>query len=356
MRLTEALEHVRARAADLQPIDGLLPHVTGADGRWRRLSAHEAEQQALTRLPWTGGFVAGQLWLAGRHEQAAAATDLLAARAAQPTTHDLGFLFWPSAVLGHLATGEPRYRELALQAAASLAARALPSGVIQVIGALDDPAERGRTIVDTWPNLILLWWAERQGQPGAGDAAQAHLRATLDVLLRPDGSTFHAARIADDGSLVARGTINGYGPGSTWARGQAWAVHGLVTAARATGDAGLRKTAERAARWFLDHLPGDLLPPWDFDAPMNEPRDASAAAIVAAALLDLGWQDDGRRLLDALVATCLNRGDGDGALLHCCYRRPSGHGLDCATVWGDFFLLDALLQAVEPDSRLDPLS
>ncbi len=39
----------------------------------------------------------------------------------------------------------------------------------------------------------------------AGDAARAHLDATLAVLLRHDGSTFHAARIADDGTLLERG-------------------------------------------------------------------------------------------------------------------------------------------------------
>jgi unsaturated chondroitin disaccharide hydrolase len=348
VKLAEALELAVERASRLHPVNGELPHITGEDGRWGLLSPLDAEDAALTGLPWTGGFVAGQLWLAGRTAEAAAVTDLLAPRAAQPTTHDLGFLFWPSAVLGYLATGEPLYRALGLRAAASLAERALPSGVIQVIGALDDPEWRGRSIVDTWPNLELLWWAEREGIAGAGAAARAHLAATVDAFLRPDGSTFHSARFGDDGSVLERGTINGYAPGSTWARGQAWAVYGLSAAARATGDPELRDPAERAARWFLDRLPPDLIPPWDFDAPEGGPRDASAAAIVASALLELGWDSEALRLLEALSASCLNRGDSDGALLHCCYRQPVGLGLHCATVWGDFFLLDALVRAVGP--------
>jgi unsaturated chondroitin disaccharide hydrolase len=363
VNLTEALEVVGARAARLRATDERLPHVTGEDGRWELLSPLGAEDAALTGLPWTGGFVAGQLWLATRlrgHEhqaaEAASVTDLLAPRAGQPTTHDLGFLFWPAAVLGYLATGEARYRELGLRATGSLVERALPSGVIQVIGALDDPAWRGRSIVDTWPNLMLLWWAERKGLAEAGRAARAHLDATLDAFLRPDGSTFHAARFADDGSVLEQGTINGHGPDSTWARGQAWAVHGLVAAARATGEPELHASAERAARWFLEHLPADLVPPWDFDAPAGATRDASATAIVASALFDLGWEDEALRLLEALVATCVNRGDTDGLLLHCCYRHPIGLGLDSATAWGDFFLLDALVHAAAPDLRLDPLS
>jgi unsaturated chondroitin disaccharide hydrolase len=345
-----SLERAAALARRIGPSGGALPHVTGKDGRWELLSPLDAEDAALTGLPWTGGFVAGQLWLAGEHERAAVVTDLLRPRAAQPTTHDLGFLFWPSAVLGLLATGEACHRVLGLRAAASLASRALPSGVIQVIGALDDPEYRGRTIVDTWPNLLLLWWAEREGMAEAGDAARAHLEATVPALLRDDGSTFHAARIGDDGAVLERGTINGRSAGSTWARGQAWAMHGLASAARAAG--AYRDEAEYASRFFLDRVSG--VPPWDFDDP-DGLRDASAGAIAASALLELGWDDDARRLLDALASTCLNEGDGDGVLLHCSYRPMVGHGLDCATVWGDFFLLDALLRAEAPEQRLDPL-
>src|SRR5437867_1115940 len=143
-----SLVRAETLAARIAPRGGLLPHVTGVDGRWELLSPLDAEEAALTGLPWTGGFVAGQL------------------------------------------------------------------------------------------------------RP-AGEAARAHLEATIPVLLREDGSTFHAARIDDDGRLVDRGTINGYAAGSTWARGQAWAMHGLATAARATG--GYREEAERSAQWFLDH-------------------------------------------------------------------------------------------------------
>jgi len=241
-----SLRRAEALARRVAPRDGLLPHVTGDDGRWELLSPLDAEDAALTGLPWTGGFVAGQLWLAGEHERAAVVTDLLRPRAAQPTTHDLGFLFWPSAALGLCATGDDCYRVLGLRAAGALAERALPNGVIQVIGALEDPQHRGRTIVDTWPNLLLLWWAERRGMTGAADAAAAHLEATLPALLRDDGSTFHAARLADDGAVLEQGTINGYAAGSTWARGQAWAMHGLASAHRATG--GYRDEAERELR------------------------------------------------------------------------------------------------------------
>ena len=359
--LTEALDRLERSLEDVRAARerGLLPHVTEG-GRWELLSPLDEEGAALTGLPWTGGFVPGQLWLASRlpgrerlAEEARATTELIAPRAAQPTTHDLGFLFWPSAVLGHLATGDERFRALGLEAASSLMQRVLPSGVIQVIGPLDDPGYRGRVIVDTHPNLMLLWWADREGLEGAAAVAVQHIDATWP-LFRPDGSTFHFGRFADDGSVLELGTINGHARDSTWARGQAWAIHGLVSAYRATGNPELLRAAERSARWFLDRLPADGIPPWDFDAPRG-PNDASAAAIVASALLDLSWAEEARRLLGALVEHCLNRGGADGLLLHCCYRYPVGKALDSATAWGDFFFLDALLHAVEPAHRLDPL-
>jgi unsaturated chondroitin disaccharide hydrolase len=368
--LAAALQHAVGRLVGSLPQlraarkRGELPHVTDDRG-WKHLSPLAAEEKALTGLPWTGGFAAGQLWLAFRVSgnrqlaaEAAAVTELLAPRAARPDTHDLGFLFWPSAVLGHLVTGDPRYRELALRAARSLTKRVLPSAVIQVVGALDDPEQRGRTIVDTLPNLMLLWWAEREGIGRAGEVARSHVEASVTASIRDDGSTFHAVRFADDGRVLERGTVNGLTPASVWARGQAWTTHGLVSAYRATGDREILVAAERTASFFLDRLPPQRIPPWDFDAPPGAPTDSSAAAIVASALLDLGgeWPDRALELLGALVTSCLNRGDEDGLLLHGCYRYKVGEGIDCATAWGDFFLLDALVHAVKPASRLDPLA
>ena len=134
--------------------------------------------------------------------------------------------------------------------------------------------------------------------------------------------------------MLERRTINGAADDSTWARGQAWAILGLA-------GCGYPEEAERAARWFVDHLPEDGIPPWDFSA--TSPKDASAAAIAASAFIELGWDDEGRRLLAALEP-CLNTGDSDGVLLHSAYRPRHGVGLDCATVWGDYFFLDAVLK------------
>ena len=97
------------------------------------------------------------------------------------------------------------------------------------------------------------------------------------------------------------------------------------------------------------------MPPWDFDAPRGGPTDASAAAIAASALLELGepWRERGLELLSALVERCLNDGEGDGLLLGSTYHYPRGQGIGGATAWGDFFLLDALVRAAAPEHRVD---
>jgi unsaturated chondroitin disaccharide hydrolase len=347
-RALDALEAALPAIAEARA-RGLVAFIT-EDGRWRLAPARSTTDPHTT---WTGGFVAGQLWLAaglrpgpGFEAEARAVTDLLAPRAADGSTHDLGFLFWPSAVLGYAGTGDPDLRELGLAAARTLAGRRHPSGAIQVLGELGDPRHRGRAIVDTLPNLELLWWAEREGDKEAGRTARAHARLAAETFLRDDGTTWQALRFGDDGSVLERGTIQGRSPETTWSRGQAWAILGFAQAWRATREDWARSAAERSAAAFLARLPPDLVPPWDLDAPRDSllpaPTDASAGAIAASGLLELGDADGARSLLEPLAARFLLRDRGDGLLHGCCFHRPFGEGLDCATAWGDFFLLDAL--------------
>ncbi len=86
----------------------------------------------------------------------------------------------------------------------------------------------------------------------------------------------------------------GYADWSTWARGQSWAVHGYTTTYRYTKYQPFLDKAIGAANYILTHLPSsaDLVPYWDYNALHNssipyQPRDTSAAAIFASALVEL---------------------------------------------------------------------
>ena len=207
---------------------------------------------------------------------------------------DLGFMFMTSYGNAYRLTGKAQYRTKLLKAARTLAARYEPGvGAIRSWGQMGTP--QVKVIVDTLMNLDLLFWASAHG----GDAswavlARQHALTTLRDHVRGDGSVFHVVTYdRATGAVLSRTNQQGASDSSTWSRGQAWALHGFAVAYAATGDAQLLTGARRTADYYLDHLPGDAVPYWDFQAPgiPSAPKDSSAAAIAAAGLFKLASVD-----------------------------------------------------------------
>lgn len=315
---------------------------------------------------WTGGFWIGLLWAAfaasGDAALRARAEELLQRfmlRATEPRNHDLGMMFCPSAVAGWQITGDVRYRQAALQAAESLAAQVHPQGhFIPGWGFFGNDDWRGAVLVDTLMNLPLLVWASEQtGDTRYCEIAVAHANTTLRQHLRPDGSTYHVYRF-DPGSGAPRGgdTYQGRAPESCWSRGQAWALTGFALLAHGTGEDRYRRAAQRAARYYLDHLPPDGVPCWDFAVPVGDgPRDSSAAAIASYGLLRLAELDatadqrNQRDYREAVYHTLHSLSTGYTAaphapalLVHATADLPHGLGIDGSTVYGDYFYVQAL--------------
>jgi unsaturated chondroitin disaccharide hydrolase len=345
------------------------PHVT--DGaRWTTLAGSDGPRwdgAAWRHGNWTGGFWAGCLWLAamvsGDARYAASArrwADRLAGREHDDATHDLGFLFYPSHAVGALLGHDGGLTARALTAAETLLSRFVDGrGYIQAWGPRGHPDWVGTSTIDTMMNLPLLWWAARKsGEARFAAAASAHAVTTRRHFFRPDGSTYHLVVYgATETDPPRKTTFQGAAPESCWARGQAWAIAGFAVAYRETRDEQFLAAAEAAARCFLARLPEDRVPYWDFDDPAipAAPRDSSAAAIAAGGLLELAaahpsparaaeWRREAGTLVDALAARCQNRAPdrADGILLHGCYSRPHGEGVDAALTWGDYFYLHAL--------------
>ncbi|GGT37004.1 glycoside hydrolase family 88 protein [Streptomyces chromofuscus] len=318
---------------------------------------------------WVGGFWPGTLWMAHLHSGDDALRTLaldsarrLAPRQYDTTTHDLGFLFYPSWVTTWRLTGDDSWRAGAVRAADSLVQRYNPQGrFIRAWGALDDPNNAGRVIIDTMMNLDLLAFASRQtGDEKYLDIAVQHATTAQRVFPRPDGSTPHVFDFdPGTGAPIGPNTVQGYSATSCWARGQAWGLYGFTTMYRRTGNAQFLATARRLADFAIGALSADHVPVWDYRAPQqpNDIKDASAGAITACGLLDLAaatgrthYRDVALRLLTALARTCLTRKSprAEAVVARCTRNRPAEDGIEISLPYADYYLLEGILRVLRP--------
>ncbi len=328
------------------------PHVT-ENGRWRTTPDGS----------WTGGFWVGQLWWlwrltgdpAWQKSAARLLTRLFSRKDAAQVDFDLGFLYRYSFALGYELTHKPEYRDVALTAADRLLTLAHPkNGLIYHVypkRVLLHGSGTASSIVDVMMNLSLLWWAHEQtGAPLYYAAAVGHARQAMQSFVRPDGSTIQVVDLdIKTGTLLRRDTHQGHAPDSCWSRGQAWAIYGFWLAWEHTADELYRQTHQRLLAYWTDKALEDVVPPWDFCAPgeSKRVRDSSAAAIVCAALARALNGQSGlcQNTLRSLTEAYLVPHTLDGVLAGGCAHYPDGWGVNEATVWGDYFLLEALLVA-----------
>jgi unsaturated chondroitin disaccharide hydrolase len=379
----EALDLLATKVAeDEQTIGVEFPYVTAPDGSWKTMPASVSAGyagDAWSHGNWFCGFWIGLLLAAHLHtgearylKLAKERMVLVAPRADDPNTHDIGFIFWASAIPLFHVTGEERYAALALRAADRLRARLIttPEGAyISSWGPLSDVRGRRSSAIDTMANLPLLYWAASHADDGSFRlAAEAHAKMTGRAFVRDDLSTYHAVEYDLETGARARGfTFQGAFDESCWPRGQGWAIYGYAATARATGRLEYLELAQRLADYYLGRLDDGLVPHWDFDDPAipDAPRDSSASAIVAAALLDIAVlhpePDAAARrakqacgLLDALCRDYLAREPGHrGLLKRGCYSRPHDEGVESAVLFGDFYFTEALCKMMLP-GRLQP--
>ncbi|MCD8189920.1 MAG: glycoside hydrolase family 88 protein [Clostridiales bacterium] len=342
-------------------------------GRCQNHSSVNGIYPACDNVQWTCGFWPGEIWLAWERSredgfQAAGLSlvDSFYDRIVQKIEvdhHDMGFLYSPSCVAAWRLTGSQKAREAAILAADQLLTRFQPKGAFfQAWGPMGAP-ENYRFIIDCLLNLPLLYWASREtGDPKYADLAGRHARTCLANSFRPDGSTYHTFFMNPDGTPSHGETCQGYRDDSFWARGQAWGVYGSVLSYRYTKDPAYLDVFRRCLAFYLTRLPEDLVPYWDmiFTDGSDEPRDSSAAAIVACGLLEAAhWlppEEAARceRLARQMLASLTARYavpqpvPGAGLLLHGTYSKKSPYntctpeGVDECTGWGDYFYMEAL--------------
>ncbi|MBA7567499.1 Unsaturated glucuronyl hydrolase [subsurface metagenome] len=355
--LDYALSQLEKSAATLTDTDRF-PTNDLPDGTWNTSD----------RYGWTSGFFPGCLWYAfdytGDDEFRKAAvkwTESLEPVKDYTGGHDVGFMMNNSYGHGCRMTGNEEYRAILVRSAQSLSMRY--KRVTGVIKSWDFNRDIWQypVIVDNMMNLELLFWAWNNG--GYSELfliAEEHAIKTAYNHVRPDGSTFHVVDYnPDTGEVNGKYTHQGYSKDSAWSRGQAWALYGFTMTYRETNNAFFLETAVKAADYFIDNLPDDHIPYWDFNAPdiPDEPRDSSAAAIAASGLLELsGLVSDTpskNRYYTAAVAIIeslctpeyLTEGTrSPGILRHGVGSLPAGSQVDVSLIYGDYYFIEALLR------------
>lgn len=331
---------------------------------------------------WCSGFWPGILWQLGMAtddatllDEAQRLTEPFWALATQPCfDHDLGFLVITT--LMHeweYADGDDDCRAAIVACADTLATLYNPA-VGTLLSWPRHVADYGghNTIIDNMLNLELLFWASNHGGDSRlYDIAVSHADTTMAYQFRPDATVSHVA-IYDPhtGRHLRCCTHQGYSDSSLWARGQAWAIYGYTLCYRETHEPRYLAFAQRVTDAYLRRLPADGVPYWDFDDPRIAtspaddlvpsatvaPRDASAAAVVASALIELSqyvedpalaehYLAEAKHMLRTLSSPSYRCGDGKPAfLLHATGHHPAGSEIDASIVYADYYYLQALLR------------
>lgn len=318
---------------------------------------------------WTVGFWPGILWYNYEHTRnthdvdvATYYTDLLEPLTHLPAyDHDLGFQLFCSYGNGYRLTGKEEYKQVILNAADTLATLFNPKvGTILSWPREVEPNNwPHNTIMDNMINLEMLYWAARNGgRKELYDIATRHAEVTMEHHFRPDGGNYHVA-VYDTitGNFLKGVTHQGYADNTLWARGQAWAIYGYTMVYRETRDERFLRFAEKVTDLYLARLPeNEYVPYWDFDAPNipNEPKDASAAAIVASALLELSQLEDNDVKRNSYRQAAVNmlqelstehyqsREQNPAFLLHSVGHHPKGSEIDASINYADYYYIEAL--------------
>jgi len=318
---------------------------------------------------WTSGFIPGSMWLMydqtsnKEWEQMARKwTAGLEKEQFNKGTHDLGFMLFCSFGNGYRLTSDAAYKAILIQGAKSLITRFnKKAGVIK---SWDHNTDKWQypVIIDNMMNLELLYWASKTtGDPVYKNVANTHALTTIKNHFRANNSSFHVIDYDTlTGQVRNKLTHQGYADGSAWARGQAWGLYGYTVAYRETKDKRFVDQANKIARFIINHpkLAADKIPYWDYDDPRlpNIPRDASAAAITASALLELKnypgadkkvYTKFAGQLLESLSTDQYLAKTGTNnnfILMHSTGHLPNNSEIDTPINYADYYFIEALMR------------
>jgi rhamnogalacturonyl hydrolase YesR len=337
-----------------------------AGGAFSPRTIENRQLKTVNSRDWTSGFFPGELWMLyefTKNEEwkklAEQYTAQMENEKTNGTSHDMGFKMNSSFGNGYRLTHDPAYRSVLIQSARTLSTRFNPK--IGSIRSWDHHRNLWDfpVIIDNMMNLELLFEATQfTGDSSFYRIAVTHANTTMKNHYRPDHSSFHVVDYDTvTGQVKRKMTWQGANDSSAWARGQAWGLYAYTMCYRYTHDRRHLEQAEHIASFILNHphLPADKVPYWDFNAPDGDPRDASAAAVIASGLYELSTYSKQGTAYRAAADTILvnltdhyraSAGTNKGfILLHSTGQKPTNSEVDVPINYADYYYLEALLRS-----------
>ena len=341
---------------------GMLPQTLSADGNL----------VACGSKWWVSGFFPGLLWYLYEDSGDEAIkkwsqeyTERVKKEKLTKDTHDVGFIIFCSFGNGYRLTHNPEYRQVIKEAANSLSTRFNP--IVGCIRSWDHAKWNAQwqypVIIDNMMNLELLTWtADEFDDEPLMNMAVSHANKTLRNHYRPDYSCYHVVSYDTiTGQVEKKNTSQGFSDESSWARGQSWGLYGFTMMYRQTNKQEYLEQANNIARFLINHprLPEDKIPYWDYDDPSipNTYRDASAAAIMCSALIELSQYTDKQDSLDFITvaekqirslssSAYLNKlgSNGNFILTHSVGHLPNKTEVDVPLSYADYYFVEALIR------------
>ncbi|MDR1099313.1 MAG: glycoside hydrolase family 88 protein [Treponema sp.] len=350
--------------AECSRLGDIIPYIP-RDGHYHDLDTSEGIYW------WTNGFWTGILWQmyhATKDETYRKTAETIEKRLDKALEgweglhHDVGFMWLHSAVANYRLTGSLDSRRRGLHAANLLAGRYNPAG--KFIRAWNGD-RTGWIIIDCLMNIPLLYWASAEmNDPRFSYIAQNHADTALGALVRPDGSCNHIAVLSPEtGECLETPGGQGYASGSSWSRGQSWAVYGFALSFRHTRQQKYLDAAKRIAHYVTaNYARNKWIPVVDFRAPPEPVKhDSTAAMISACGLLEIAscvdesekmfYHESAGNLLksgekafaDWDVQTDGIIGSGTGS-----YHGGPGD-TEVPIIYGDYFFVEAVLRLLGKD-------
>lgn len=307
---------------------------------------------------WTNGFYGGLMWLMynetknEEYKKTAQMQEKLldeALKRYDGLHHDVGFMWGLTAKTDYILTGDKEARVRALLAANILMARANIKS--HYIRAWDHAPSY--SIIDCMMNIPLLYWASRETKDNRYRyVAQMHADMTMCDHIRDNGSVAHiAVHREDKEELIETLAGQGCGVGSSWTRGQAWAIYGFILSFIHTGEKKYLDTCKKISDYFLSRAAeSDYKILTDFDQPKEDKYiDTSAAVCASCGIVEL-YKATGEekylkgviQILRALEEDCIFDDSEESVLQNGMEAYCKGEQLHL--IYSDFFLAEAILK------------